>query len=82
MPIGQELLEIIVCPETHQPLRIASDDEVRDWNARIAKGELKTVGGVAVKEPLQEALVREAGDLIYRIQDGIPVLLSTEGIRL
>ena len=80
--IDKELLEILACPETHQPLREASADEVGAVNARIASGDVKNVGGEAVSEAIEGALVREDGALCYPIRDGIPVLLVHEGIAL
>ena len=80
--IDKELLEILACPETHQPLAEAAGDVVAALNTRIAAGEVKNVGGEAVTEALEGGLVREDGGILYPIRDGIPVLLVHEGIAL
>ena len=61
MPISQELLEILVCPETKQPVAIADDALIARINADIEAGRLRNRGGDAVSEPIVEALVREDG---------------------
>ncbi len=33
MPVSTELLEILVCPETKQPVRLAGDDVLAKLNA-------------------------------------------------
>ena len=48
-PIDPELLSILVCPETHQPLAEADAALVESVNARIAAGTQKNVGGEAVE---------------------------------
>jgi uncharacterized protein YbaR (Trm112 family) len=80
--IDKELLEILACPETHQPLAEATGEAVTALNARIASGDVKNVGGEAVTEALEGGLVREDGQILYPIRDGIPVLLVHEGIAL
>jgi len=81
-PIDPELLSILVCPDTHQPLAEADAALVEALNARIAAGEQETAGGEAVTEPVAAALVREDGTLCYPIREGIPVLLIEEGLPL
>lgn len=78
--IDKELLAILACPETHQPLAQADGAFLERVNARIAAGGMKNVGGTAVDEPLEAGLVREDGKIVYPIKDGIPVLLVDEGI--
>lgn len=80
--IDKDLLSILACPDTHQPLREASDEELAKLNARIAAGEVKNKAGRPVAEALEAALVREDGKLAYPIQKGIPVLLVDEGLDL
>jgi uncharacterized protein YbaR (Trm112 family) len=75
MPVDRELLEILVCPETRQPVRLASSDQLDAVNRRIRAGELRTRGGDPVKDAIQEGLVREDGKVLYPVDDGIPVML-------
>jgi uncharacterized protein YbaR (Trm112 family) len=80
--IDKDLLEILACPETHQPLREADAAELEALNARIAAGAVTNVGGEAISEAVEGALVREDGTLAYPIRDRIPVLLIPEGLPL
>jgi uncharacterized protein YbaR (Trm112 family) len=81
-PLDPELLAILACPETHQPLRLADPALLAGLNERIGKGEVRNVGGEAVDAPLEGGLVREDGGVVYPIRDAIPVLLVDEGIAL
>ena len=78
--IQKDLLKILVCPESRQPLKEAESALIERLNAAIAAKDLKTVGGKRVTEALEEALVREDGKLVYPLRQGIPVLLSEEGL--
>jgi len=82
MPVDSELLEILVCPETKQGLRIAAPDVLASLNARIERGELVTRGGERVTKPIAEALIREDGKALYVVDDSIPVMLIEESIQL
>ena len=78
--IDPSLLELLACPETHQPLRVADGDLLARVNARIEAGDCKNVGGEAVERALEAGLVREDGRIVYAVRDDIPVLLIDEGI--
>ena len=78
--IDKELLAILACPETHQPLAVADAALLERVNARIKAGQAKNVGGAAVTEALAAGLVRSDGRIVYPIRDEIPVLLIDEGI--
>ena len=80
--IDKDLLSILACPDTHQPLALASAEQVQAANARIAAGEQKNVAGLQVDEAIEGGLVREDGRVLYPIRQSIPVLLSEEGLLL
>jgi uncharacterized protein YbaR (Trm112 family) len=78
--IDEELLELLACPETRQPLRMAEPEVLERLNAAIRSGSLSNVGGELQEAQLEGALVREDGRIAYPIVDGIPVLLVDEGL--
>ena len=80
--VNQELLEILVCPETRKSVALADGQTIESLNAKIRAGELKNRGGSAVEKELAEGLVREDGKVLYPIDDGIPVMLIEESIEL
>ena len=82
MSVDPQLLEILVCPETRQPVRLADAALLARLNAEIDAGTLRNRGGSAVATRLTEALVREDGVVVYPIDDGIPVMLIEESIEL
>ena len=82
MPVSSELLEILVCPETKQPLAVASEAVLAAVNEKIGAGTLRNRGGDPVSETVTEGLVREDGKILYVIDDGIPVMLIEESIEL
>jgi len=80
--VDQELLDILVCPETKQALHLAGSDVLGRLNAAIREGVVQNRAGRKVAEPIDEGLVREAGDLLYPIRDDIPIMLIDEAIPL
>jgi len=82
MPISPDLLEILICQETRQPVSLASDAILAKLNREIAEERLRNRGGERVTSPITEGLVREDGRILYPIDDGIPVMLIEESIEL
>ena len=78
--MDKRLLDILCCPVNKTPLRPLSKPELESLNAAIAVGKVDTVAGVAVNQRVTEALITTDRKLIYRIEDGIPVMLPEEGI--
>ena len=80
--IDAELLKLICCPETHQPLTPATDAVIERLNQRVTAGGLSNRAGKPVAEKLQAGLVREDGKYFYPVRQEIPVLLMDESIPL
>jgi uncharacterized protein YbaR (Trm112 family) len=82
MGISPDLLEILVCPETKQPVALASAEVLAKLRREVEAGRLRNRGGQPVTQPISEGLVREDGKILYPIDDGIPVMLIEESIEL
>ena len=80
--IAKELLDILVCPETRQPLQEAPPEVLARLNAAIAAGALVNRSGQRIEARLAGGLVRQDGRVLYPITDDIPVMLEGESIAL
>lgn len=80
--MDRKLLDLLVCPRTHQSLDILDTRGLQQLNAAIAGGTLNRIDGTVQVDALREALVTEDRRTAYRIDDGIPVLLVDEGLAL
>lgn len=80
--LDAQLIELLVCPETKQPLRPADPDVLARLNEAIAQRRVENRGGSPVSAPLSSALVREDGQVLYPVREDIPILLLDESIEL
>ena len=78
--MDRRLLDILCCPRTRQPLALLQSQEIESINRAVAAGSLRRADGTAQAEPLREGLITRDRKLLYRIEDGIPVLLADESI--
>ena len=78
--IDPELLKILCCPETRQPVSEADAALLAGLNRRIADGILKNRGGQPVTEPLDGALVRADGRVAYPVRHVLPIMLVEEAM--
>ena len=80
MPIDKRLLDILCDPVTKIPVTPLGKTQLAALNGAIARGDVQNVAGAAVRDVLAEGLITTDGKVIYRIDDGIPVMLPDEGI--
>lgn len=66
LSLSDEIFAMLVCPETRQPLRLATAAELRQWTADA---------------PFEGALVAADGTRAYPVRDGFPVLVAAETLR-
>lgn len=82
MPIDRELIDILVCPETRQPVALAPSETLERINAEIDAGRLRNRGGETLEHHIEEGLLREDGRILYVIDDSIPIMLVDQSIEL
>ncbi len=80
MPIHRKLLEVLVCPVTKLPVNRLSEKKLKRMNDLIREGKIKTMDGNLLREPLTEALVTSNRNMVYRVEEGIPIMLEDQGI--
>lgn len=78
--MDRKLLDLLVCPVTRQSLALLDSTGLRALNDAIQAGGIVRGDGGALTEPVREALVTRDRKSVYRIDDGIPVLLAEEVI--
>lgn len=78
--MDRKLLDILACPASRQPLALLDSAGIDALNKAIATGGVRRADDTLQSEPLREALLTRDGKTVYRIDDGIPVLLVEEGI--
>jgi uncharacterized protein YbaR (Trm112 family) len=78
--IDRKLLDIICCPVSKVPLVPLTAKQLAALNKEISAGAALNVDAQVVSGLLNAGLLTTDGKIIYRIEDGIPVLLPEEGI--
>lgn len=78
--MDRKLLDLLVCPATRQPLALLERAGLDALNDAIAAGTVQRDDATPQAEPLREALVTRDRKTVYRVEDGIPVLLVEEGL--
>ena len=78
--MDRSLLDLLVCPGTHQPLQRLDATALARVNAAIAEARVQRADGQPQASALREALRTPDGARVYRVDDGIPVLLVDESL--
>jgi len=80
--MDKQLLEILRCPQDQSPVSVAESQMIANLNDAIRRGNVRNIGGQRLQHPIDGGLVRQRGDVLYPIQEGIPVMLPDEGVEL
>jgi uncharacterized protein YbaR (Trm112 family) len=80
--LDKDLLAILCCPETKQPVALADDVVIQKVNSAIERGVLKNKGERPVTEKIDGGLIRSDRQILYPVREDIPVMLIDEGIPL
>ena len=78
--IDPQLLEILCCPETKQPVTLVEGEVIDRVNAGIQSRTVKNRGGKTVEEKIDGGLLREDRKYLYPIRESIPIMLEDEAI--
>ena len=82
MSFDRNLLDILCCPLTRQPLGMMTASRLAKLNKLIQEQKIKDLSEDIVDVALEQALVTEDGKLAYPMVDGMPVLLEERCIAL
>lgn len=80
--LDKDLLAILACPETKEPVQVAEEELVGRLNAAIEAGTLSSRDGSKIERPLDSGLIRQDGKVVYAVRGGIPIMLIDESIPL
>lgn len=78
--MDRKLLDLLVSPDHRQPLSLLNAKGLEALNQAIGNGAVTKADGSAQTQPLREALLTRDGKQVFRVDDGIPVLLAEEAI--
>ncbi|AEM50691.1 Trm112 family protein [Stenotrophomonas maltophilia] len=78
--MDRKLLDLLVSPDTRQPLSLLDGKGLEALNKAISAGAVNKADGNPLAQPLREALVTRDRKQVFRVDDGIPVLLAEEAI--
>jgi uncharacterized protein YbaR (Trm112 family) len=78
--MDRKLLDILCCPSTRQSLAVLDAQGLAALNRAIAAGGIMRADESPQADPIREALLTRDRKTVYRVEDGIPVLLAEEAI--
>lgn len=82
MALEAFFLEVVACPDTKRPLRLADGALLARLNAAVDKKKLKDKSQSVIDARLQAALVRDDDVVAYPVWDDVPRLLVDAAIPL
>ncbi len=78
--MDRKLLDLLSCPVTRQPLALLTAAERETINRGIGAGGIVRGDGSAQHEAIDDGLITRDRRTVYRVDDGIPVLLADESL--
>jgi len=78
--MDKRLLDILCDPVSRSPLKMLNRSQLDVLNRAVRAGQLQTTTGNPVTVELAAGLISVDGKVMYRIDDGIPVLLADEAM--
>jgi len=80
--VAEELLALLRCPETRQPLTVATPELIARLESLRAAGTLRNRSGNLCFSAVESGLVTADGAFFYPIRDDIPVMITGESTDL
>ena len=80
MALDKRLLDILCCPASKQPVGMLSAAQLAALNRGIEQRRVQSADGLLLDKPLAAGLLTRDGRTVYRIDDGIPVMLADQGV--
>ena len=78
--MDKRLLDILCDPVSKTPLKLLSKPQLELINLGVRNNQVQFTSGRTVTQELSAGLISMDGKVVYRIDDGIPILLADEGI--
>lgn len=78
--MDKRLLDILCCPISKQPVDLASSAQLDALNRAVDAGSLRDDEGTPVTRRFEAALVTRDRRSVYRVDDGIPVMLAEQAV--
>lgn len=79
--MDRKVIDLLCAPRTKQRLSLLDSKGLDALNRAIGAGTVTNLDGTLVDQPLREALLTQDRKQIFRVNDGIPVLLPEEAIQ-
>ncbi|WP_447784806.1 Trm112 family protein [Stenotrophomonas bentonitica] len=78
--MDRKVIDLLCAPRTAQRLSLLDSKGLDALNRAIGAGTVTNLEGTPLVQPLREALLTQDRKQIFRVNDGIPVLLPEEAI--
>ncbi|MET4572292.1 uncharacterized protein YbaR (Trm112 family) [Stenotrophomonas rhizophila] len=78
--MDRKVIDLLCAPRTAQRLSLLDSKGLDALNRAIGAGTVTNLEGTPLVQPVREALLTQDRKQIFRVNDGIPVLLPEEAI--